>query len=182
MVYKQARDLFYANRWLLELLHSSKNANKLLSFTDTENNQFIPHNLRWFAMLRMASMLSISLHMGHFAHVAEPTEVGFCVSTFPLSHYLAHLLHPENCAHPTIAIKHINTKHFIVWPTGNIQNHCFFAALHILYLHIFTSFNFGSAQNSSFTYDFFPTSSSSSSSVSSSSPRFLICCMFVWPQ
>lgn len=50
----------------LSLCHSLKNSSKLLSFTDTENNQFISYNFRWFAAWLLGLLAGWLYILWHF--------------------------------------------------------------------------------------------------------------------
>lgn len=125
---------------LLELLHSFRKCQQIIIIYRHRNNQFIPYK---FTLIRCycesVSMLSISAY-GSFAHVKDQLR-----SVFAFHHIRLSLLPflTQKCAHSTTAIKHINTKHFIVWLTSNTDTYthtlttiCLFVA-HIFFIYTF---------------------------------------------
>lgn len=108
------------------------------------SNLYHTHNFVLISVTawRNYSMVSIYLCMA-FAHVEANWGRLMPLLPFPFSFIYIYYFHfcsaPRKCAalsHSTTAIKHINTKHFIVWPAGN--NH----SLRLLSFSLFTHFYF----------------------------------------
>lgn len=131
----------------LQLLHSiPKMPTNYYHLPTPENIQFIPYTQFCadfgYSLAKLFNGLYLSLHgicscggQLRSAYAASAISVFIYIYIY----YFHFCSAPRKCAalsHSTTAIKHINTKHFIVWPAGN--NH----SLRLLSFSLFTHFYF----------------------------------------
>lgn len=129
--------------------NSFKNSSKLLSFTDTENNQFMPYKFRWFAGW-MTGWLALYLVVFPVAQRGL-----FCVAISVFIILSGSSSHTFNDNHSP----YMNAKHFWVEPKSypSLQDWFIPSFLYLNNFFFFTSFNFGTGARSNvhFVHFFF---------------------------